>query len=101
MRSCTVQRHRREEDKHSEASEESNHIPGSEATSKLPEKLFEKPASESDPAARKMSFKGWHLGPVIAVEKGQRGRGASSLSGDYALGPLPGELDCEDFCLDS
>lgn len=96
-----MQRHSIEEDKHTQASEEYNHITGSEATSKLPEKLFEKLASESDPAACKRSFKDWHLGPMIAIQKGWLVLGALSLSGDDALGLLPGDLDCEDFCLDS
>ena len=70
VRGCIVQRYGIEEDKQPRLPEESNHITDLEAASKLPGKQFEKPASESDPAARKRSFKGWHLGPVIAIQKG-------------------------------
>ena len=49
--------------------EESNHITDLEATSKLPGKLFEKPANMSNPAASERSFKGWHLGPVIVIQR--------------------------------
>lgn len=53
--------------------EESNHITDLEATSKLPGKLFEKPANVSNPAASERSFKGWHLDPVIAIQEGWLG----------------------------
>lgn len=59
--------------------EESNHITDLEATSKLPGKLSEKPASVSDPAASERSFKGRHLAPVIAIQKGRLGRCALFL----------------------
>lgn len=39
----------------------------------MPGKLFEKPANMSNPAASERSFKGWHLGPVIAIQEGWLG----------------------------
>lgn len=43
------------------------------ATSKLPGKLFEQPASESDPAPSERSLKGWHPGPLIAIQQARLG----------------------------
>ena len=40
-----------------------------EAASRLPAKLFDKSASESDTAAREVFFKAQHLGPLLQSEK--------------------------------
>lgn len=58
---------------------EPNHITDLAQLLKLPGKVFEKPGSESAPAARAGSFKGWLLGPVIAIQHGLPAHGALSL----------------------